>query len=70
MAIRNRSFVILGAILIQFALGAIYAWSVFTPELMNAGWNKIQTQTVFAVGLAVFALVMVFAGKKIDTWGF
>jgi OFA family oxalate/formate antiporter-like MFS transporter len=65
----NRGFVVLGAVLIQLCLGAIYAWSVFTPALEDAGWSKTQTQIVFSVGLAMFALVMVFAGRKLPTWG-
>ncbi len=65
----NRGFVILGAILIQLALGAIYAWSVFTPQLKAAGWSSENTQWVFAVGLASFAIFMVFAGKKLNSWG-
>lgn len=65
----NRGFVVLGAILIQLALGAIYAWSVFTPSLTSAGWSSENTQWVFAIGLASFALFMVFAGKKLGTWG-
>ncbi len=64
-----RGFVVLGAVLIQLCLGAIYAWSVFTPGLEDAGWSKTQTQIVFAVGLATFALVMVFAGRKLPTVG-
>ncbi len=67
--VQNRSLVVLGAILIQLALGAIYAWSVFTPQLKNAGWSKVDTQWVFAVGLVSFAVVMVFAGRKLNTWG-
>ncbi len=31
--VMNRWFVVVGAILIQLCLGAIYAWSVFTPQL-------------------------------------
>jgi len=58
----NRWWVVPGAILIQMCLGAIYAWSVFTPQLKDAGWSKMDTQIVFAVGLATFALFMVFAG--------
>ena len=50
--IMNRWFVVLGAILIQLCLGAIYAWSAFTPALKTAGWSKVDTQIVFAVGLA------------------
>lgn len=60
---------VIGAILIQLALGAIYAWSVFTPSLVAEGWSKENTQWVFAIGLASFAISMVFAGKKIKTWG-
>lgn len=65
----NRWLVVVGAILIQLALGAIYAWSVFTPDLANAGWSKMETQVVFSVGLAAFALFMVFAGKRLNAWG-
>lgn len=61
--------VVVGAVLIQFCLGAIYAWSVFTPALRDAGWSRVQTQVVFSVGLASFAVVMVLAGKKLATWG-
>ncbi len=65
----NRWFVVLGAVLIQLSLGAIYAWSVFTPALSAAGWSKLETQIVFAVGLASFAVVMVFAGRALDRYG-
>lgn len=65
----RRGFVVLGAILIQLSLGAIYAWSVFTPSLIDAGWSKTQTQIVFSAGLAAFAVVMVFAGKALARVG-
>ena len=65
----NRWKVAVGALLIQLCLGAIYAWSVFTPGLKDAGWSKLDTQIVFSVGLATFAIVMVFAGRKIKDWG-
>jgi OFA family oxalate/formate antiporter-like MFS transporter len=58
----NRWFVVVGAVLIQLCLGAIYAWSVFTPPLQAAGWTKAQTQFVFSAGLVSFAVVMVLAG--------
>lgn len=67
--VMNRWWVVLGAVLIQLCLGAIYAWSVFTPALKEAGWSKLDTQIVFAVGLASFALVMVFAGSRLQRWG-
>jgi OFA family oxalate/formate antiporter-like MFS transporter len=65
----RRGFVVLGAVLIQLSLGAIYAWSVFTPSLTAAGWSKTQTQIVFAAGLATFAVVMVFAGRNLARVG-
>lgn len=67
--VMNRWLAVVGAILIQLALGAIYAWSVFTPSLEDAGWTKAQTQFVFSAGLAFFAIVMVWAGKQMPTWG-
>ena len=65
----NRGFVVISALVIQLCLGAIYAWSVFTPQLRlpvaegGFGFSATQTQAVFAVGLATFAIVMVLAGR-------
>lgn len=66
---RNRWFVVVGAILIQLCLGAIYAWSVFTKPLVDDGWTKTQTQAVFSAGLATFAIVMVLAGRLMPKLG-
>lgn len=67
LKITNRWIVVAGAILIQLALGAIYAWSVFTKLLTDSngdyGFSATQTAWVFSLGLATFAVVMVFAGK-------
>lgn len=62
---RNRWLVVVGAILIQLALGAIYAWSVFTSHLTQPPYEftATQTQIIFSVGLATFALTMVLAGR-------
>lgn len=65
----DRRWVVFGAILIQLCLGAIYAWSVFTPSLKEAGWTVAQTQYVFAAGLLSFASVMVLAGRLMPRWG-
>ena len=65
----NRWKVAVGALLVQLCLGAIYAWSVFTPHLKDAGWSKLDTQIGFSVGLATFAIVMVFAGRKLKDYG-
>ena len=67
----NRWLVVAGAILIQLCLGAIYAWSVFTNKLTiplgqggEYGFSATQTAWVFSVGLATFAVVMVWAGRQ------
>lgn len=63
----NRWKVVVGAIAIQLALGAIYAWSVFTKLLTEPGgryeFSATQTAWVFSAGLATFAVVMVLAGR-------
>jgi OFA family oxalate/formate antiporter-like MFS transporter len=59
----NRNLVVVGAIMIQLALGAIYAWSVFTKPLKETGWTNQDTQMVFSAGLAVFAIIMVIASR-------
>jgi OFA family oxalate/formate antiporter-like MFS transporter len=65
----NRWMVVVGAVLIQLCLGAIYAWSVFTKPLVEAGWSKAETQGVFAAGLATFAIIMVIAGRIMPKFG-
>ncbi|MDP8257497.1 MAG: OFA family MFS transporter [Candidatus Alcyoniella australis] len=67
--VMNRWLVVVGAIMIQLCLGAIYAWSVFTTPLKAAGWTKTETQYVFAAGLALFAIVMVIAGRLMPKLG-
>ena len=63
----GRWLIVVGAILIQLALGAIYAWSVFTARLIDAAgpyaFTASQTAWVFSAGLATFAIVMVLAGR-------
>jgi MFS transporter, OFA family, oxalate/formate antiporter len=41
--VMNRNLVVVGAILIQLCLGAIYAWSVFTPGLTATKEALVQT---------------------------
>ena len=71
----NRWMVAVGAVLIQLSLGAIHAWSVFTPQLTDeivdggGGWSKLSTTVVFSVGPAMFAIIMVPAGRRLATWG-
>ena len=65
--VMNRWLVVVGAILIQLCLGAIYAWSVFTKKLTvvggEYGFSAAQAAWIFSAGLATFAGVMLFAGR-------
>ena len=61
--------VIFGALMIQLSLGAIYAWSVFAKPLQLSGWSTSDTQWPFTIGLVTFALVMVYAGRKLYVFG-
>ena len=67
----NRWMIVVGAILIQLALGAIYAWSVFTKALIDVPYNftAAQTQAIFSAALFTFALVMTFAGIQMKRFG-
>ncbi|MFW5832121.1 MAG: MFS transporter, partial [Prolixibacteraceae bacterium] len=71
--IMNRWLVVIGAILIQLALGAIYAWSVFTPQLTAPDgvyqFSAGEAAWIFSAGLFFFALVMIWAGRKLATIG-
>ncbi|HPE55463.1 MAG TPA: OFA family MFS transporter [Bacteroidales bacterium] len=71
--VMNRWLVVIGAILIQLALGAIYAWSVFTPKLTEVGgsygFSAGQAAWIFSAGLFFFALVMIWAGRKLASIG-
>jgi len=65
--VMNRWIVVVGAIVIQLCLGAIYAWSVFTKQITaidgDYGFTAKEAAWVFSAGLATFAVVMVIAGR-------
>jgi OFA family oxalate/formate antiporter-like MFS transporter len=63
--IMNRWIIVIGAIMIQVALGAIYAWSAFTGALQSTafGFSKTETQAIFSAGLATFAIFTIIGGR-------
>ncbi|MCK4365192.1 MAG: OFA family MFS transporter [Thermoplasmatales archaeon] len=72
----NRWIIVVGAILIQLALGAIYAWSAFTTPLQGTNtaisefaFNKTQTQAIFSAGLATFAIFTIIGGRLQKKFG-
>ena len=68
--VMNRWVIVVGGILIQLALGAIYAWSAFTGPLQGTAtlpsefaFTKTETQAIFSVGLLVFAIFTIIGGR-------
>ncbi len=72
----NRYLVVIGAIIVQLCLGAIYAWSAFKAALVKLpadggiyNWLDTSGALPFSAGLFFFALVMVLAGRLQDRMG-
>ena len=68
--VMNRWIVVIGAILIQLALGTIYSWgtmTIFVSPYLNQPPEVMVY--VFGVGLLAFAITMIFAGKLQQQYG-
>ncbi|MFX1481101.1 MAG: OFA family MFS transporter [Promethearchaeota archaeon] len=68
--LRNRWIVVIGAIMIQLALGTIYSWGTLTV-FISPYLDEIKEITVFifGIGLLTFAITMIFAGKLQQKYG-
>jgi len=66
----NRWLVVIGALIIQACLGAVYAWSLFNKPLAEKfGWAIQDIVVTFSITIAVFAVTTIFAGKIQDKIG-
>lgn len=66
----NRWFVVLGALLVQPCIGAIYTWSLFNRPLMNKfGWEKSEVVMTFSIAIFIFAFSTMFSGRLQDKVG-
>jgi OFA family oxalate/formate antiporter-like MFS transporter len=66
----NRWLPVVGGILMNLALGSLYAWSVFVPPLEREfGWTRAQTSWVYTIAIVCFALTFVVAGRIQDVKG-
>lgn len=55
---------------INLILGILYSWSVLGKVLVrDQGWSNTQASLPYTVCVAVFALMMIFAGRAQDTYG-
>jgi MFS family permease len=60
---------------LNLALGVLYAWSVFAKQLTEPtgaggfGWNKTLASLPYTTAIAVFAVMMIPAGRLQDRFG-
>ena len=61
---------LIGGVLLNLALGAFYAWSVFVLPLEKAfGWSRQQTSWVFTIAVIATVASFVLGGRMQDTRG-
>ncbi len=61
--VQNRWLVVIAAVVLELALGAIYAWGIYVPSMIAEGWTSTQSMIPYSISLASFAVTTVFAGK-------
>ena len=67
---RGRWFLAGAAVLVQLALGAVYAWSVFVnPFIAQMGWSRTQTTLPFTVAIGVIFIGALIGGRIQDRIG-
>lgn len=69
--VMNRWWVVVGALIIQVSLGAVYIWSVFQTPLKRAfpSWTETQVTLPAQIVLAAFAAAVIFGGRIQDKFG-
>jgi MFS transporter, OFA family, oxalate/formate antiporter len=66
----SRWWRVVGGLLMNLALGSLYAWSVFVAPLEKEfGWKRAQTSNVFTIAVVVFAISFIVAGRLQDRLG-
>src|SRR4249920_317244 len=66
----NRWLPVLGGVLMNLALGSLYAWSVFViPLEQEFGWTRADTSWVYTIAVVCFALTFIWAGRLQDRKG-
>src|SRR4051812_8664097 len=61
---RGRWNLVVAAVLVQLALGAVYAWSVFNKPLQDEfGWTKTQAVLPFEVAIGTIFIGSLIGGR-------
>src|ERR1051325_9293572 len=68
--VQNRWLPVVGGVLMNLALGSLYAWSVFVlPLEQEFGWKRADTSWVYTIAVVCFALTFIVAGRLQDLKG-
>ncbi|MCW2501750.1 MAG: transporter [Actinomycetia bacterium] len=67
---RGRWYIVIAAVLVQLALGAVYAWSVFNKPLQaEFGWSKSEAVLPFEVAIGTIFIGTFIGGRIQDRRG-
>src|SRR5207244_12742287 len=60
----SRWWRVAGGLMMNLALGSLYAWSVFVAPLEKEfGWKRADTSMVFTYAVVVFGISFLLAGR-------
>src|ERR1051326_7905611 len=67
----NRWAIALAGVLMQLALGAIYAWSLFVPPLsaLHPAWNRTDITLTFSIALVALGAGAILGGTLLERYG-
>jgi OFA family oxalate/formate antiporter-like MFS transporter len=67
---RNRWAIAVAGVVMQLALGAVYAWSVFVNPLKDRfGWSQSQVTLTFTISIFVLGVTAFFGGLWMNRKG-
>src|SRR5689334_16622801 len=67
---RGRWWIVIAAVLVQLALGAVYAWSVFNKPLQaEFAWSKTEAVLPFEVAIGTIFIGSLVGGRIQDRYG-
>jgi MFS transporter, OFA family, oxalate/formate antiporter len=70
MRIHNRWIIAAAGVLMQVALGAVYAWSVFrVPLTRQFGWSASEVTLTFTISIFVLGIAAFFGGLWLNRKG-
>lgn len=66
----NRWVIVIAGVIMQLALGSVYAWSIYTKSLIKAnGWSVTQATLPFTIAIAFIGIGAIIGGMWQDRVG-